>query len=85
MKILATLAVTQRSCCIGSMGELKRTARRSHARTRQMNVHCADTRVTGRGEEGALLLDTLAEVEQSLHVEIRAQKREREAGGLDDS
>ena len=40
-------------------------------------------RVGGWGEKSALLLDALLEVQQALHVEIRPQKCEREAGGLD--
>jgi hypothetical protein len=47
------------------------------------NVYRADARVPGGGAEGALLLDTLPEIQEALHVEIRAQKGEREAGRLD--
>jgi hypothetical protein len=42
---------------IGEQGQ------RSNGNIHQVpNIHCADTCVTGRGEECALLLDTLAEV-----------------------
>ena len=36
----------------------------------------------GGGKEGALLFDTLSEIQQALHVKIRAQKRERNIGIL---
>jgi hypothetical protein len=47
-----------------------------HCYRQVTHVHRAAARVSGGGEEGVLRLDTLPEVQEALHVEIRAQERE---------